>query len=90
MLETLNSDRVLNIDSRVIHNYKPFNRNKLIILHNGCIQNTAKMVKKITASVLAMHQVFQSSRQGPVCLAKPAVFPQIVLSGVGIAAAPGS
>lgn len=41
---------------------------------------------KITADMLAIHQIFQSSHQAPVCLVEHAVFPQIVLSGVGIAA----
>lgn len=49
--------------------------------NNAYCQSSAKM--------LAMHQIFQSSHQGPVCLVKHAVFPQIVLSGVGIAAARG-
>lgn len=75
MLETLNSDRVLNIDSRVIHNYKPFNRNKLIILHNGCIQNTAKMVKKNYCLSVSHAPGFPKQPSGPSLSCKARCFP---------------
>lgn len=50
---------------------------------NGNYQNSGKKKN-------AMREIFQSSHQSPVCLAKHAVFPQIVLSVVGNAAAWGS
>lgn len=45
-----------------------------------------RVERTITGSMLALHQHFQSCHQAPVTLIEHTVFPQIVLSAVGIAA----